>query len=64
MWMKPRLPCHAFARQAPDLTRKNHITWWGNILFEKALFTRAVPPAGRIGCVAVSGGLEVAQTGC
>jgi radical SAM superfamily enzyme YgiQ (UPF0313 family) len=37
------------------------ITWWGNIRFEKAFTPELVALLARSGCVAVSGGLEVAS---
>jgi hypothetical protein len=38
-----------------------HITWWGNIRFEKAFTPELCRLLARAGCVAVSGGLEVAS---
>jgi len=37
------------------------ITWWGNIRFEKSFTPRLTELLARSGCVAVSGGLEVAS---
>lgn len=37
------------------------ITWWGNIRFEKAFTPQLCKLLARSGCVAVSGGLEVAS---
>lgn len=37
------------------------ITWWGNIRFEKTFTPELVELLARSGCVAVSGGLEVAS---
>jgi hypothetical protein len=37
------------------------ITWWGNIRFEKAFTPELTELLARSGCVAVSGGLEVAS---
>jgi radical SAM superfamily enzyme YgiQ (UPF0313 family) len=37
------------------------ITWWGNIRFEKTFTPELAPLLARSGCVAVSGGLEVAS---
>lgn len=37
------------------------ITWWGNIRFEKAFTPELTALLARSGCVAVSGGLEVAS---
>ncbi len=43
------------------LARKLTITWWGNIRFEKSYTPELVALLARSGCVAVSGGLEVAS---
>ncbi len=43
------------------LARKLQVTWWGNIRFEKAFTPELVELLARSGCVAVSGGLEVAS---
>jgi hypothetical protein len=37
------------------------ITWWGNIRFEKAFTAELTDLLARSGCIAVSGGLEVAS---
>jgi hypothetical protein len=42
------------------LRRKLSVTWWTNIRFEKS-FQRFVLIAKASGCIAVSGGLEVAS---
>ena len=42
---------------ARDLT----ITWWGNVRFEKAFTPELCELLARSGCVAISGGLEVAS---
>jgi len=42
---------------ARDLT----ITWWGNVRFEKAFTPELCALLARSGCVAISGGLEVAS---
>ncbi len=41
--------------------RKRAITWWGNIRFEKAFTPELCRQLAESGCVAVSGGLEVAS---
>jgi radical SAM superfamily enzyme YgiQ (UPF0313 family) len=43
------------------LERNVTITWWGNIRFEKTFTPALVALLARSGCVAVSGGLEVAS---
>ncbi|MFO0579324.1 MAG: radical SAM protein [Polyangia bacterium] len=43
------------------IERRLSITWWGNIRFEKAFTPELVALLARSGCVAVSGGLEVAS---
>ena len=43
------------------LERKVMITWWGNIRFEKAFTPELARLLAQSGCVAVSGGLEVAS---
>jgi radical SAM superfamily enzyme YgiQ (UPF0313 family) len=43
------------------LTRHVTITWWGNIRFEKTFTPALTELLARSGCVAVSGGLEVAS---
>ncbi len=43
------------------LERKVMITWWGNIRFEKSFTPELAQLLARSGCVAVSGGLEVAS---
>jgi radical SAM superfamily enzyme YgiQ (UPF0313 family) len=43
------------------IERKVAITWWGNIRFEKSFTPALVQLLARSGCVAVSGGLEVAS---
>ena len=43
------------------IARKVTITWWGNIRFEKAFTPELAKLLARSGCVAVSGGLEVAS---
>ena len=47
---------------AEELLRRGlKITWWGNIRFEKAFTPEVARLLARSGCVAVSGGLEVAS---
>lgn len=43
------------------LAEKLSITWWGNIRFEKTFVPELCQLLGEAGCVAVSGGLEVAS---
>ncbi len=43
------------------IARKVTITWWGNIRFEKTFTPELTKLLARSGCVAVSGGLEVAS---
>jgi radical SAM superfamily enzyme YgiQ (UPF0313 family) len=43
------------------IARQVTITWWGNIRFEKAFTPELAQLLARSGCVAVSGGLEVAS---
>ncbi|HNN98294.1 MAG TPA: radical SAM protein, partial [Pseudomonadota bacterium] len=43
------------------LARRIAITWWGNIRFEKSFTPDLIDLLARSGCVAVSGGLEVAS---
>jgi radical SAM superfamily enzyme YgiQ (UPF0313 family) len=43
------------------IARQVAITWWGNIRFEKSFTPDLVELLARSGCVAVSGGLEVAS---
>jgi len=43
------------------IDRRLAITWWGNIRFEKSFTPALVELLARSGCVAVSGGLEVAS---
>jgi len=43
------------------LARELPITWWGNIRFEKSFTPELAVLLARAGCVAVSGGLEVAS---
>jgi radical SAM superfamily enzyme YgiQ (UPF0313 family) len=43
------------------LRRRVTITWWGNVRFEKAFTPELAELLARSGCVAISGGLEVAS---
>ena len=43
------------------LARKVVITWWGNVRFERAFTPDLAQLLARSGCVAISGGLEVAS---
>jgi hypothetical protein len=43
------------------ITEKLSITWWGNIRFEKSFTPELCRTLAAAGCVAVSGGLEVAS---
>jgi radical SAM superfamily enzyme YgiQ (UPF0313 family) len=43
------------------LERQVVITWWGNVRFEKAFTPELAQLLARAGCVAISGGLEVAS---
>ena len=46
---------------ATELIRKDiHITWWGNIRFDKAFTPELAKLMAKSGCVAVTGGLEAA----
>ena len=55
-------PPAALKSLACELKRRNRvITWWGNIRFEKAFTPELCRQLAGSGCVAVSGGLEVAS---
>ncbi len=43
------------------LRRKVHISWWGNIRFEKTFTPELAELLAKSGCIAMSGGLEVAS---
>ncbi len=43
------------------LRRKVHISWWGNIRFEKTFTPELAELLAESGCIAMSGGLEVAS---
>lgn len=55
--MPPAL-LHRLAEQL--LERNLHITWWGNIRFDKGFTPEVAEAMARSGCVAVTGGLEAA----
>ncbi len=55
----PPAALRALAQRLID--RQLAITWWGNIRFEKSFTPGLVELLARSGCVAVSGGLEVAS---
>ena len=55
----PPAVLRAIARELID--RKLAVTWWGNIRFEKSFTPALVDLLARSGCVAISGGLEVAS---
>jgi radical SAM superfamily enzyme YgiQ (UPF0313 family) len=55
----PPAALKAMAQRLID--RKVAITWWGNIRFEKSFTPELCDLLARSGCVAVSGGLEVAS---
>ncbi|MDX2093957.1 MAG: radical SAM protein [Kofleriaceae bacterium] len=55
-------PPAALRALAETLIRRNVvITWWGNVRFEKAFTPELAQLLARSGCVAISGGLEVAS---
>ncbi|WP_374660162.1 radical SAM protein [Inhella sp.] len=43
------------------LTRRLDISWWGNVRFEKTFSPALVEKLAESGCIAISGGLEVAS---
>jgi radical SAM superfamily enzyme YgiQ (UPF0313 family) len=55
----PPAALRALAEQL--IERKVMITWWGNVRFEKAFTPELAKLLARSGCVAISGGLEVAS---
>ena len=55
----PPAALRALAEQL--IERKVTITWWGNVRFEKAYTPELCALLARSGCVAISGGLEVAS---
>jgi radical SAM superfamily enzyme YgiQ (UPF0313 family) len=55
-------PPKALAALAEELKRRNRaISWWGNIRFEKSFTPELCAKLADSGCIAVSGGLEVAS---
>ena len=55
-------PPKALKGLAEELTRRNRsISWWGNIRFEKSFTPELCLQLADSGCIAVSGGLEVAS---
>jgi hypothetical protein len=55
-------PPKALAALADELQRRNiAISWWGNIRFEKSFTPELCGKLAASGCIAVSGGLEVAS---
>ncbi|MDP2196583.1 MAG: radical SAM protein, partial [Rhodocyclaceae bacterium] len=55
-------PPKALAALADELHRRNRaISWWGNIRFEKSFTPDLCERLAASGCIAVSGGLEVAS---
>jgi radical SAM superfamily enzyme YgiQ (UPF0313 family) len=55
-------PPKALAALAEELQRRNRaISWWGNIRFEKSFTPELCAKLADSGCIAVSGGLEVAS---
>ena len=55
-------PPKALKALAEELLRRNvAISWWGNIRFEKTFTPELCALLARSGCIAISGGLEVAS---
>ncbi len=55
-------PPKALKALALELLRRNvQITWWGNIRFEKSVTPELAQLLSRSGCIALTGGLEVAS---
>ncbi len=55
-------PPKALAALADELHKRNRaISWWGNIRFEKSFTAELCQRLAASGCIAVSGGLEVAS---
>ncbi len=55
-------PPKALAALADELQKRNRaISWWGNIRFEKSFTPELCQRLSASGCIAVSGGLEVAS---
>jgi radical SAM superfamily enzyme YgiQ (UPF0313 family) len=43
------------------IERGTHISWWGNVRFEKTFTPKVTQVLAKSGCIAISGGLEVAS---
>jgi radical SAM superfamily enzyme YgiQ (UPF0313 family) len=54
-------PPKALKALAEELARNRAISWWGNIRFEKSFTPELCLQLADSGCIAVSGGLEVAS---
>lgn len=55
-------PPKALRAMAEELIRRElNISWWGNIRFEKSFTPQLCELLARSGCIAISGGLEVAS---
>ncbi|MGK5086795.1 radical SAM protein [Bdellovibrionota bacterium FG-2] len=54
-------PAHLKALAERLVARRVQVTWWGNIRFEKTFTRELAQLLARSGCVAVTGGLEVAS---
>ncbi|AOW12837.1 radical SAM protein [Hydrogenophaga crassostreae] len=55
-------PPKALKALAQELIRRDlHISWWGNIRFEKTFTPELAELLAQSGCIAMSGGLEVAS---
>ncbi|MDP3924610.1 MAG: radical SAM protein [Hydrogenophaga sp.] len=55
-------PPKALKALAEELIRRDlHISWWGNIRFEKTFTPELAELLAQSGCIALSGGLEVAS---
>jgi hypothetical protein len=55
-------PPKALKAMAEELARRNlSISWWGNIRFEKSFTPELCQQLADSGCIAISGGLEVAS---
>ncbi|MDP2095137.1 MAG: B12-binding domain-containing radical SAM protein, partial [Hydrogenophaga sp.] len=55
-------PPKALKALAEELIRRDlHISWWGNIRFEKTFTPELAELLAQSGCIAMSGGLEVAS---
>ena len=55
-------PPKALKALAEELLRRDrHISWWGNIRFEKSFTPQVCELLAESGCIAITGGLEVAS---